>query len=74
MLTTRSRALSAGRLFLTGAAMALSSCATGGSGSGTGEPTEVDFAPELGIYLSQMTQTPDGLYFHDLEVGTGEEA
>jgi len=34
----------------------------------------VAFAPELGIVLDQMTLTPDGLYYADLDVGTGTEA
>ena len=62
------------RVFLaTGAMVILSSCATGGSGGG-GDPTEIEFAPELGIFLGQMTLTPDGLYYHDLTEGTGREA
>ena len=44
----------------------LSSCASGGTGAGSGDPTQVEFAPELGIYLEQMTLTLDGLSYHDL--------
>lgn len=52
----------------------LGACASGGSASGGGDPTQVAFAPELGIVLDQMTLTPDGLYYADLEVGTGMKA
>jgi len=41
---------------------------------GSGDPIQVEFSPELGVYLDQMTLTPDGLYYHDLALGTGEEA
>jgi hypothetical protein len=50
---------------------ALSACASGGAPWGGGDPTEVTFAPELGIFLDQMTLTPEGLYYHDLVEGTG---
>lgn len=33
---------------------------------------EVEFAPSLGVDLSQMTKTASGLYFQDLVVGDGE--
>lgn len=29
------------------------------------------FAPELGVELAAMTQTPSGLYYRDLSVGSG---
>jgi FKBP-type peptidyl-prolyl cis-trans isomerase len=35
---------------------------------------QVTFAPELGIVLDQMTRTPEGLFYHDLAEGTGDEA
>jgi len=47
--------------------------ACGGSDSIAG-PTELTFAPELGIDLSQMTQTASGLYLLDVIVGDGAEA
>ena len=61
-------------MFASLATLALSSCASGGTGEASGDPTQVEFAPELGIYLDQMTLTPDGLYYHDLDLGIGEEA
>ena len=33
--------------------------------------TTLEFAPELGIDLAQMTLTPTGLYYQDLVVGEG---
>lgn len=50
------------------------SCASGGTGSGSSNPTQIAFAPELGVFLDQMTRTDEGLYYHDLALGTGEEA
>jgi FKBP-type peptidyl-prolyl cis-trans isomerase len=35
---------------------------------------ELDFDPALGVNLSQMTETPSGLYYQDLVVGTGDAA
>ena len=54
-------------------ALALSAC---GDDDPTGpkDPTELEFAPELGVNLSQMTKTASGLYWQDLVVGDGEEA
>jgi len=59
-------------LMVLGGAVALSSCATAGGGSG--DPAQVVFSPELGIALDQMILTPEGLYYRDLVDGTGEEA
>ena len=41
---------------------------------GSGNPTEVTSAPDLGVVLDQMTLTEEGLYYYDLEEGTGEAA
>ena len=35
---------------------------------------EVEFAASLGINLAAMTKTASGLYYEDIEVGTGERA
>lgn len=50
------------------------SCASGGGGPERGDPTQVTFSPDLGVVLDQMTLTQEGLYYHDLVLGTGEEA
>ena len=42
--------------------------------AGPKDPTELDFAAELGVDLNQMTKTSSGLYWQDLVVGDGEEA
>ena len=63
-----------GVAFAVSALFAFSSCATGETGEGAGDPTQVVFSPDLGIFLDQMTLTPEGLYYHDLAEGTGKMA
>ncbi len=58
------------RTVLVGAVPFLSSCATGPAV----DLTQIAFAPTLGIDLAEMTRTPEGLYYADRVVGTGEEA
>jgi hypothetical protein len=50
----------------------LASC--GNSGTGLKDPTDLDFAPETGVVLADMTLNPSGLYWQDLLVGIGDEA
>ena len=42
--------------------------------TGPKDPTELEFAPFLGVNLDQMTKSSTGLYYQDLVVGTGAEA
>lgn len=37
-------------------------------------PSAHSYAPQLGIQLSQMKRTKDGLYYEDVRTGTGEAA
>jgi FKBP-type peptidyl-prolyl cis-trans isomerase FkpA len=36
------------------------------------DPTEVTYAPDLGVNLSQMTLTQEGLYWQDITLGVGD--
>lgn len=54
------------------AILALGGCAS--TGSGFVPPSAHSFAPQLGIDLSRMTRTKDGLYYEDVRTGTGKAA
>jgi FKBP-type peptidyl-prolyl cis-trans isomerase len=56
-----------------GVFLSLAACSDGGT-SVPKDPADLEFAPELGVNLDQMTKTSSGLYWQDLVVGTGEEA
>jgi FKBP-type peptidyl-prolyl cis-trans isomerase len=47
-------------------ALALSAC-----DDSVTNPQDLEFAPELGVNLSQMTRNPVGLYYQDEVVGSG---
>src|SRR5437879_441301 len=54
------------------AALSLSACASGGSAPPATRPMEsIPFSSTLDINLGRMTKTASGLYYRDLEVGTG---
>lgn len=61
-----------GLIATTGMALVVG-CASGGTG-GPPPMTGIDFVPELGIQLDEMTRSSSGLYTLDLDVGEGNEA
>jgi peptidylprolyl isomerase len=40
----------------------------------TGPPESVTFNPALGVDLAKMTKLPSGLYYQELDAGTGDSA
>ncbi len=52
--------------------ISLAACASGGGGAPTTRPIEsIPFASTLDVNLARMTKTPSGLYYRDIEMGTG---
>jgi FKBP-type peptidyl-prolyl cis-trans isomerase len=51
--------------------LVLAGCEGGPLGTGSDPVRSATFAPELGIDLALMTRTSDGVYYRDLEVGSG---
>ncbi len=50
----------------------LTACASGGGSALPSRPIEsIPFAASLNIDLAKMTKTPSGLYYRDLDEGTG---
>ena len=55
-------------------AVALSACSSDATTAPAVDVTTVNFASSLGINLSAMTRTADGLYYQDSPAGTGTNA
>lgn len=52
--------------------LTLTACASAGSGAPATRPMElIPFASTLDVNLARMTRTPAGVYYRDIEVGTG---
>lgn len=43
----------------------------GDDATGPTDPEDIDYAPALNVDFSRMTRTSEGLWYEDLEVGTG---
>lgn len=55
-------------------AAVVASCNTDVAGLGPpSDPATETFAPSLGVDISQMTRTSEGVYYRDLTVGSGAE-
>lgn len=60
-----------------GARFALAAITLGACGDDPTSPTKIEdaeFAPSLGVNLANMTKTASGLYYEDLELGSGDVA
>ena len=55
-----------------GLGIVLLAAACGDDVTGPQDPSELNFDPDLGVHLDQMTLTSMGLYYQDLVVGTGD--
>ena len=54
------------------AAVTLTACASGGTAAPVSRPMEsINFSSALDVNLGRMTKTASGLYYRDLETGTG---
>jgi peptidylprolyl isomerase len=56
------------------AAVPTATCATPAPGAAAGLTVAQEYAPALGVDLSQMTRSESGLCYQDLQEGTGEVA
>ncbi|MEX2582391.1 MAG: FKBP-type peptidyl-prolyl cis-trans isomerase [Gemmatimonadota bacterium] len=61
-------------LLLTAALLGACADAPEDAGIAVGTPEDVTYAPELNVDLSAMERTAEGLYYLDLEEGSGPEA
>jgi len=51
----------------------LAACASGGAALPAMRPmASIPFASSLDVELGRMTKTPSGLYYRDIEIGTGQ--
>lgn len=52
-------------------AVALAACGSDATGPAPTDPQDVTYAAELNVDFSRMTQSRTGLWYEDIEVGTG---